>query len=363
MLEKAIEILKILESKGYSAYIVGGFVRDYLLNRKTSDIDICTNATPKEVTEIFTTVSLSDVLYGAVKVYYKGYQFDVTTYRKEITYADNRHPVKIKYINDIKRDLLRRDFTINTLCLNSKNEIIDFLNIKKDLNKKLIKTVGNPRYKIKEDSLRILRAIRFATTLDFDIDNKTAHYIIKYGPLLTNLSLNRKKEELNKIFLSPNREKGKELLIKFKLTKYLQLDNLKNVTLGNDLIAIWSELNVDNIYPFTKLEKNQMKIIRELLSHDVLSDYDLYKYGLYYGTVYADIKRIDKKEINERYYNLPIFSKKDIIVTALDIANILNKEPGPFIKEIINDLEYQIITKNIPNNYEEISNYILNKYK
>ena len=163
MLEKALEVLKKLNENGYEAYIVGGFVRDTLLNRKTNDIDICTSATPKEILEIFDNVMVSDMQYGSVVVAYKGYNFDITTFRKEIKYEGNRKPVKIKYIKNIKKDLLRRDFTINTLCMNSSGEIIDKLNISNDLENKKLKTVGNPKYRIKEDSLRILRCIRFAT--------------------------------------------------------------------------------------------------------------------------------------------------------------------------------------------------------
>ena len=161
MEEKALEILKIFNEKGYSAYIVGGYVRDKLLGTKSNDIDICTSATPKEIKELFDTTSQEQ--YGSIPVIYKNNIFDITTYRKEIKYEKNRKPVKIKYIKKIKKDLLRRDFTINTLCMNEFGEVEDILNIKEDLDKKIIKTVGNPRYKIKEDSLRILRAIRFST--------------------------------------------------------------------------------------------------------------------------------------------------------------------------------------------------------
>ena len=190
MLEKALEVLKKLNDKGYSAYIVGGFVRDSYLNRKTNDIDICTSATPKEILEVFDNVIVSDMHYGSVIISYHGYNFDVTTFRKEIKYEGNRKPIKIKYIKDLKKDLLRRDFTINTLCMNYKKEVIDILNIKEDLDNKILKTVGNARYRIKEDSLRILRCIRFATILDFEIEPKTRHYLSKYSYLLKKLSMN-----------------------------------------------------------------------------------------------------------------------------------------------------------------------------
>lgn len=362
MLEKALEVLKILNDNDYEAYVVGGFVRDTLLKRRTNDIDICTSATPKEILEIFDNVTVSDMQYGSVIVSYKGYNFDVTTFRKEIKYEGNRKPVKIKYIKDIKKDLLRRDFTVNTLCMNSKGEVIDILNIEKDIKQKILRTVGNPRYRIKEDSLRILRCIRFATLLDFEIEDKTKYYLSKYGYLLKNLSMNRKKEELDKIFLSKNKEKGRKLLIDLNLTNVLDLNKLNNIVLCTDLLGIWCQLEVDDIYPFTKYEKGQMKLLRSLLQYDEIDNYLLYKYGLYLCTVYADIKGLSKRKLNTKYQCLPITSRKDIKINGEEISIILNRKPGEYIKEIMEDLEINILDNKLNNNYEEIKEYIIKKY-
>ena len=362
MLDKALEVLKILNDNDYEAYVVGGYVRDYLLKRKTNDIDICTSATPKEILEIFDNVTISDMQYGSVVISYKGYNFDVTTFRREIKYESNRKPVKIKYIKDLKKDLLRRDFTINTLCMNSKGEVIDALNVRDDLNKKILRTVGNPRYRIKEDSLRILRCIRFATILDFNIEDKTKHYLSKYSYLLKGLSMNRKKEELDKIFLSKNKEKGRKLLIELNLVNSLDINKLNSIILCPDLLGIWCQLEVDDIYPFTKYEKQQMKQLRELLQYDEIDNYLLYKYGLYLCTVYSDIKGLSKRKLNTKYQNLPITSRKDIQISGHEISNLLKREPGKYIKEIMEDLELNILNGKLNNNYEEIKEYIIKKY-
>lgn len=363
MQEKAFEVLKIFEDNGYMAYIVGGYVRDYLLDKKTLDVDICTNATPKDIIKLFDQVQVSDFSYGSVCLLYKNVKFDVTTFRKDIKYEDNRKPVKIKYISDLRQDLLRRDFTINTLCMDSKGKIIDLLDGKGDLERRLIKTVSNPKSKMKEDSLRILRAVRFATILDFDIESKTKKYIIKYGKSLEKLSGNRKKEELVKIFSSVNKEKGRNLLIELKLDKYLKLDNLKDVVLCDDIIGIWSQLNYSENYPFTKLEKDNIKKIRELLNYKEIDEYILYKYGLYLSTVVYAIKDWDKKQLNKMYRELPIYNSKDICITPLEIANILDRKIGSYVKEIINDLEKQIVYGNIKNTKFDVTNYIINNYK
>ena len=356
-----MEILKIFNENNYSAYIVGGYVRDKLIGKKSNDIDICTSATPKEIKELFNTTSQEQ--YGSIPVIYKNSLFDITTYRKEMKYEKNRKPIKIKYIKKIKTDLLRRDFTINTLCMNEQGEIEDILNVKEDLDNKIIKTVGNPRYKIKEDSLRILRAIRFSTVLDFEIDKKTKYYLSKYGYLLKKLSYQRKKEELNKIFSNPNSEKGRKLILELKLEKYLNIPNLSKITLCDNIIGIWTQLNVDYIYPFNKLEREQMSNIRNLLDCNLYNPYIIYKYGLYLTTVAAQIKKEDIVKINKIYKELPITSNKEIELSPTEISKILEKKPGNYLKEIILDIEKQIIEKKLENDAKEIKKYITLKYK
>lgn len=361
MEEKALKVLQLLEENGYESYIVGGYVRDKLLGIVSNDIDICTSATPKEIKEIFKSSSSSN--YGSVNITYKNTNFDITTFRKDIKYINNRVPIKLKYIKSVKKDLLRRDFTINTLCIDSNGKILDMLNIKTDLKEKIIKTVGNPRYKLKEDSLRILRAIRFATILDFDIDEKTTHYIKSYSYLLKKLSFDRKKQELDKIFSSINKEKGIKLLLDLGLDKSLKLPNLKNIIPCNDLLGIWTQLEVDELYPFNKNEKQQMQKIRELLGKDIKNKYNIYKYGLYISTVAYQIKKESITELNKLYKELPIESDKDINIKPSDIINLLNIEPDGFIKSIMTDIEEKIIFSKLNNNYEELKEYIIKKYK
>jgi tRNA nucleotidyltransferase (CCA-adding enzyme) len=362
MKEKILEVLNILENNGYESYIVGGYVRDYLLGTKSSDIDIATSATPKELLTIFDQITSTNDKYGSVSIIYKNIKYDITTFRKEIKYEGNRNPIKIKYIKDIKKDLLRRDFTINTFCMNKKGEVLDILEVKKDLDNKIIKTVGNPRYRLKEDALRILRAIRFATLLDFNIEKKTKYYIKKYAYLLKKLSSTRKKEELDKIFSSKSKEKGRELLLTLHLDKYLNLNNLKNIVMCDDIIGIWAQLDCNDIYPFTKIETSQINQIKELLTEKEITNYHLYHYGLYISTVVAQIKHLDITNINELYTNLPIKSKDEINIKGNTIANILNKQPGSYIKDIMKDIELQILNQNLPNTETDITNYIKNNY-
>ena len=361
MYNRALEVLNILFDKGYLAYIVGGYPRDMVLGIKSNDIDICTNATPKEIIDIFDTENISDTNYGSVRVIYKNYHFDVTTFRKEIKYENNRKPVKVKYINDLKKDLLRRDFTINTMCIDKDGNLIDMLGAREDIDKKVIKTVGNPRYRIKEDSLRILRAIRFASVLDFEIDSKTFNYIKKYGYLLKSLSYSRKKEELNKIFASVNKEKARWMIIDSGIDRYLGISNLSEIVLCDDIIGIWSQLEVDEEYPFSKVEKEMIKNIRRM-NMEEFNEYTVYKYGLYVSSVVGSIKGISYKDINDIYHDLVITSRRDIDIKAMDIANALNSKPGKYISDIFNEIEYLIVMKKIRNNKEDIIKYIKKHY-
>lgn len=360
MYNTAIKVLNKLNDNGFKAYIVGGYPRDLVLNRESFDIDICTDATPKELKEIFKGSILPRVEYGSVTVIYHKVRFEITTFRKDIKYENNRLPVKIKYINSLLDDLKRRDFTINTLCMDKDGNIIDLLNGRKEIQTKTIKMVGNPKYKLKEDALRILRAIRFATILEFDLDDNLKKYIKKYGYLLKKLSYYRKKEELEKMFLSQNAKKGIDLIIELKLDEPLELKNLDKIKIVPSIIGVWAQLDVINIYNFNNHEKEFIKQTKELLDKDILDNYNLYRYGLYISSIVAEIKDINKKTINQKYIDLPIKSRKEIDISTNDICDVLNKKHGPFLKDVFSNLENEILKNNLENKKEILLEYIKN---
>ena len=359
--EKALKILNILDENNFESYIVGGYVRDKILHIKSNDIDICTSATPKQIMKLFPNTISSN--YGSVNIIYKNTNFDITTFRKEIKYQNNRQPIEVKYIKNIKQDLQRRDFTINTICIDKEGKIIDYLNNISDLDNHLIKTVGDPKIRLKEDSLRILRAIRFATILDFKIEEETKYYLKEYGYLLKRLSYQRKKQELDKIFTSINKEKGIKTIIELGLDSYLDLPNLKKITPCSDLIGIWTQLNINDLYPFNKVEKKQMKKIREMLSLNIHDKYNIYNYGLYISTVVYQIKKENISELNKIYNSLPIHTKKEIEITGEEISKLLSKKKDNHINEIIKDIEKQIILGPLKNKKKKIINYIRKNYE
>lgn len=364
VLKKAKKVLNELNRNGYEAYIVGGFVRDYLLKRKSYDIDICTNAKPKEIKEIFKEACIPDSDYGSVIVVIANVRFEITTYRKEISYINNRKPEEIEYIDNLKEDVVRRDFTINSICMDKNEKIIDLLNGKEDLKNKKIRTIGDSYIKFEQDSLRILRAIRFATILDFDLTNDTEYAIKRTKHLIKKLSYERKKQELDKIFSSSNIEKGIELLKKFGLEEELEIDLSKLEHLGNcnDLLGVWALLDVGDLYPFTSNEKDLIMDIRNLLNEGRIDNKSLYKYDLYPNIVVASILGQDKRKVTKMYNTLPIKSRKDIAVDANTIVSVLNKEPGAYLKEIFEDLEDKILTKKIKNKKAVLLKYIVKNY-
>ena len=362
MYDTAIEVLNKITDFGYKAYIVGGYPRDIYLKRNSLDIDICTNATPKELKEIFHESILNKQEYGSVSLMYKKIRFEITTFRKEIKYENNRFPVKIKYIDTLTDDLERRDFTINTLCIDNKGNFIDLLNAKRDLDNKIIRCVDNADKKIKENILRSLRAIRFATILNFKLDDKLKKGIKKNSHLLKNLSYFRKKDELEKIFSSPNCAYGLSLIKELNLDRDLELSNFANLVVTTSSLGIWAQLDVLDIYNFSNNEKQIIKDIQACLKENILDNKILYKYGLYVCTLVGEIKKIKRIDIVEKYNKLPIYNLKDINIKATDICQLLNKKPGAFINEIYHDLKKQILDNKIINEKEYLINYIKEKY-
>lgn len=362
MYNTALKILKKITSNGYEAYVVGGYARDLYLDRVSADVDICTNATPMQLKTIFSSIILPTNEYGSVTVIMNKVRFEITTYREDIKYENNRQPSKTKYTKDILVDLRRRDFTINTLCMNDKGEILDLLGGKKDIDNKIIRMVGNPKIRLKEDVLRILRAIRFATILDFEIEDNLKKYIKKYGYLLKKLSYYRKKEELERIFSSPNALKGIKLIKELKLDEYLELKNLDNLIITSSLIGIWAQLDVVDIYDFNTYEKDEIKKINELKNLK-LDNHTLFKYGLYPCTIIAEYRNLDKKLVNRMYDELPIKSVHDIKIKANEICEILKIKPSKIIKMVYNDLTDEILSLNVLNEFEDIKKYILKNKK
>ncbi len=355
------DILTKIENNGFEAYIVGGYVRDLYLDIKSTDIDISTNALPKDLIKIFKQGILSKESYGSFKIKKNNYQFDITTYRKEAKYV-NRRPTEVTYINNLIEDLQRRDFTVNSLCMNLKGQIIDLLDGVKDIEQKLIRTIGSPKEKFKEDPLRILRAVRFSIVLDFNLEQETNKWLKKQAKLVKTLSYDRKKEELEKIFVSKNFLKGLEILKKYNLLNHLEI-KYKKIIPVNDLCGIWAQIEVSNKYPFTKQETENINIIKKIIKYGKIDNTTLFDYGLYLNTVAGSVLGLKQGLISKQYSALPIKSLKDIDIETKEIIKLLNIKPSNILKEIINDLKNKILKLELKNDQVELEKYLVGKWK
>ena len=199
-------VCKQLNSKGFKAYAVGGVVRDNLLGKKCQDIDITTNAMPQEIIDTFPKERkiLTGLKHGTVGVVVNHVVYEVTTFRQDGNYLDNRHPESVSFIKTIDGDLARRDFTINAIAYNQEEGYVDLFGGIQDLENKIIKCVGNPDERFKEDALRILRAMRFSSQLSFKIEQGTKQAILNNKHLLKNISVERILVELKKLLLGDN---------------------------------------------------------------------------------------------------------------------------------------------------------------
>lgn len=269
--EKSIFLIKIITSAGYEAYQVGGCVRDKIMGRELNDIDITTSATPAEIEKLLAENGVkyieTGLKHGTVTAVYDGSQFEITTYRTDGEYADSRHPESVEFVTNIGDDLARRDFTINALAHNPlTGETIDLFGGKRDIENKIIKAVGEPDRRFKEDALRIMRAIRFASVLGFDIEPNTEKALFENKELLKNISSERIFTELSKLLLGA---KVFDVLVKYKEIIAVILPELEP-TFACEQNTVW---HLYNVYEHTckTVEKSPADLALRLtmLLHDI----------------------------------------------------------------------------------------------
>ena len=355
-MEKIIRcVLNELNEHGYDAYLVGGYVRDSLLGIKTFDVDICTSALPKDIHAIFNITSNN---YGGANILLDNYNIDITTFREEASYK-NRHPEEVKYIKDLKTDLQRRDFTINAIVMDKESKVIDLVDGVNDLNKRVIRMIGNADERLKEDPLRIMRAIRLATVLDFTISDDLEEAIKANRELVKTLSGKRIRGELDKILGSPNYKKGLDLFKELEIDKVIDI-SYGDINYTNDLMGMYAQVKVLNI-PFTNNEKSNIIRITEVVKKGVINYETLFNYGLYINTVAGMILNINVKKINQMYKKMPIKDKSDIVVDGNEIMDILNIKPGKVIKDIYSELITEILSGRLKNKKGDIKKYLLKR--
>ncbi len=212
LLKNALAIVKTLHDQGQEAYFAGGAVRDLLLEKSISEIDLATSASPQEIEQLFPKTIPVGKQFGVMVVVQDTNNFEVTTFRKEGDYVDGRHPTQVSF-TDAQHDVERRDFTVNALFLNPfTEEVLDYVKGREDLERQLIRTVGPSSLRFQEDKLRLLRALRLACQLDFEIEQETYQQVKEHASQLTQVSWERIRDEVFKILTGPDPSRGLQLM-------------------------------------------------------------------------------------------------------------------------------------------------------
>lgn len=217
-----VSLSQTFAQHGYNLYLVGGSSRDYLLNLPLSDMDLVSDASPSQMSEFLIDADYTFSRFGSVKLHYQGVKFDITTLREEQNYLDSRHPTLIKFVKRLDIDVKRRDFTINALYIDEKGTVYDYVEGQKDLKNKIIRMIGNPSIRLKEDPLRIIRAIRFSLDYNFQIDEQLSICMMENIDLLNLLNKDKIKQDIKKIKCQ-DKEKINKIFIKFHIKHLLDM--------------------------------------------------------------------------------------------------------------------------------------------
>ncbi|MBG9983711.1 CCA tRNA nucleotidyltransferase [Aerococcaceae bacterium DSM 111022] len=396
LFKQALPILKQIESHGYEAYFVGGSVRDYLLELEIHDIDIATSATPEEVKEIFPVTIDVGIEHGTVIVRYKGESYEITTFRVEGKYSDFRRPDTVDFVRNLEEDTLRRDFTINALAIDKEGQVYDYHGGIADLNKALIRAVGNPKERFNEDALRMLRAIRFASQLGFEIDSKTMEAIKELAPLIEKIAMERILIEFTKFLKGKFFTTQSHTLVSSQLYQYLPFPKTLNIDdlvirLNNDFkpfednnieksdVLVWGNLlfHLGQIYEQddrqlmrqwkqsneTTQQSIVFKELRKMSIDDILEPMNLYRYDT------KILKLIEKfylihgflttPLITEKINQLPIQSRQEMQMNGQQLMTLLEMDRGgPILGQLLGEIEEEIVNSRLANNYHDIKKYV-----
>ena len=382
----AFPVLKQLEQAGYEAYFVGGSIRDLILNRPIHDIDIATSAYPEEVKRLFPKTIDTGIKHGTVTVLNDGASYEITTFRTESGYQDFRRPDHVTFVQNLAEDLKRRDFTINALAMNRAGEVIDLFNGLGDLQKHLIKAVGDPMKRFHEDALRMMRAVRFMSQLNFDLESQTKEAVSDLHQLLSKISVERIRDEFVKMGTGINSRDAFKIFLQTKLS-----ESVPDFAGKSDLLAIYPKLKFnpsmetslwsiiiillkiadDQIARFMRDWKNSnamtekvRKIVTlfDLISEKSPSDLELFNAGKDVLLNTIDVAHILGQPINsealvDRYTALPIKSMSELAVDGqFLIANGI--KPGPKLGQILNEIKQKVISGELANSKNDIQDYL-----
>ncbi len=390
--EDAKWIIEALENHGHHAYFVGGSVRDYLMDKHISDVDITTSALPEEVESIFDKTLPIGKEHGTIIVLGSDQQFEVTTFRKDGDYVDHRRPTSVQFVTDLYEDVARRDFTMNAIAMDKSYQLHDYFNGLKDINNKIIKAVGTPIDRMEEDALRIMRGVRFQAQTGFNIDDETKEAMSQSAHLLDKIAIERIVVELKKMisgnYVSYIIQTMKDMAI-FKYIPFFKNINLETIFIPqHSNFELWIA-SLCYIYHLELSSLNHLKISNKE-KHEIISYYNLfnefengniskvemtsmiYNYGnnkvnkviqfIYENNQSLNIQFhptiMNTILVNEIYDKLPIYDKSDLSINGQIIMNEFNKNGGPWIKDILNKVEQAVILNKVNNTQNELIEWV-----
>ena len=390
---EALPVMQQLVVAGYEAYFVGGSVRDMLLHKPISDVDIATSATPQEVKEIFPHTVDVGIEHGTVMVIYHKEGYEVTTFRTEEGYEDFRHPDKVTFVRSLEEDLKRRDFTINALAIGIDDQLMDFFDGIGDLERQCIRCVGDAKERFNEDALRMFRAVRFVGQLGFQVEEETKNAISLLKMNLSKVAVERMKVEFEKMIQSSYRKDALKLFVETGLYQACPLFDgkgeillklaefpIKEMSVLQAWILFVDELKLSDkeVTHLLKSWKSSNEQIR-----DVLVGYRTYlarkeeewNFFLAYDCPYevsceveqlliAQNKSTSMEGLEATYHSLPIRSMNDIHLNGHDIIRILKLDKkGPIIGQVLKTVEKMILEQSIENNAEILEAYVLTHFE
>ncbi|HLR89105.1 MAG TPA: CCA tRNA nucleotidyltransferase [Atopostipes sp.] len=390
--KRAVPILDKIIEAGFEAYFVGGSVRDRLLNLEVNDVDIATSAHPYEIKQIFNRTVDVGIEHGTVLVLYNDDSYEITTFRTESTYKDFRRPDSVTFVRSLREDLKRRDFTMNAIAVDINGYVFDPYEGIKDLKAGIIRAVGNPHERFQEDALRMMRAVRFAAQLDFEIEKETQNSIKDNAALLQNIAVERIQIEFEKLLISQWRSKGLQAMIQSQLYMYCpDLANKKAalVSLISDNISFknvesaWAFLlyKIDEYYPgtdfkpvrFLKKWKLSNKMIQDALTlfdglkfrikNEEINAWEIFNLGKESALeVEALMKHLGAETKHEEvlsvYNRLSIHKKDELDISGHDLMQRTSEKPGKWMSEAIEASLKAVVYNEINNEKEAIIQWL-----
>ncbi|REB09915.1 CCA tRNA nucleotidyltransferase [Sporosarcina sp. BI001-red] len=380
-------VITRLNEAGYEAVFVGGAVRDYLLGKEPTDIDIATSATPAQVKSVFSNTIDLGTEHGTVLVIESGEPIEVTTYRTEGTYSDNRRPDEVHFVTSLEEDLKRRDFTINALALRIGGEVVDPFRGREDLSKKTIRAVGNPSERFSEDALRMIRAVRFVSVLGFELESSTKASITALGSSIKTLSVERVKQEFDKLFNGLFAHEALELLEDTKLSEalplyptqqdsWLQCAPFQNSLDGWASLMIAGDFDASEVvkaYKLSNKERLFLQSVQKFYSIRLIRSYTIMDYyGAECSTLMSVEKLIatlttrlpiDENTIRNAMDLLPIHTKQELAVKGEQLMEWTGRSGGRWLGEAIQAIEHAVLYQVTPNDHNSIKEWFLHEYE